>query len=104
MHARDQPCALAITLVVLLQQLPRLFVQRRVWIRVDEEALDGHEDVPDPIRRLPVLFERVHADLARARHIRMENLRREPTCHISYHRRQWADTTKDRRAPYISVV
>lgn len=49
MHASYELRALAITVVVLQQQLAGLLVKRRLGIRVDEEALDRHKDMPDTI-------------------------------------------------------
>ena len=78
MHARDESRPLAIAIIVLQQQLPGFFIQRRLRIRVDEQTFDRHEDMSDPITRLPVLLERVHANLARRGHVRVEDLRGEP--------------------------
>ena len=71
-------CPRAITLIVLLEKLARFFIQSGVRVRVDEQALDGNEDVRDAVRRLPVLLERVHADVTRGGHVRVEDLRGEP--------------------------
>ena len=68
--------------VVLQEELARFFVERGLGVRVDEQALDGDEDVRDAVGRLPVLLERVHADVARGGHVRVEDLRREPAWEI----------------------
>ena len=78
MHACDEPSALAIAIVVLQQQLARLLVQRRLRIRVDEQALHRHKDMPNPIARLPVLLERVHTYFAGSGDVGVKDLRREP--------------------------
>ena len=80
MNARDQLCSSTIVLVIFKQLLSSLLVERRLGVRVDEQALDRDEDVADAVRRLPVLLERVHANLTGRRHVRMENLADKPTC------------------------
>lgn len=79
MHTRNQPRPITITLIILQQQLPRLLIQRRLWVGIDEEAFDGYEDMADPVRRFPVLFEGVDADLTRRTDVGVEYLRCEPT-------------------------
>lgn len=80
MYARDQLGTLAVAFVVLLQELAGLLVEGRVWIRVNKQALDRDEDVREAVRRLPVFFESVDANLACARHVGMEYLGDEPAC------------------------
>lgn len=77
-HARDEARARAIIVIVLEEQLARLLVEGRFRIRVDEETLDGDEDVADAEGRLPVLLERVDADLACGGDVRVEDLGYEP--------------------------
>lgn len=79
MHARDEPCALTIRVVILEQQFSSLLIQRGLGIGVDEQALHREKDVAYSISRLPVFLERVHTNLACRRDIRMEDLGREPT-------------------------
>ena len=61
MYVRDQLRPLTVTLIVFLQQFARLLVKRRVRIRINKQALDSDEDVPDAIRLLPVLFEGIYS-------------------------------------------
>jgi hypothetical protein len=49
MYARDEFGTLTVALIVLLQQLAGLFVEGRVWIRVNKETFDRDEDVSDAI-------------------------------------------------------
>ena len=85
MHAGYELRALAVAGVVLQEQLAGLLVERGFGVGVDEQPLAGDEDVADPVRRLPVLLERVHTDLARRRDVRMEYLRREPAWRAAKH-------------------
>lgn len=60
MYARNQFGTTAIALVVLEEELPRLFVQRRFGVWVDEKAFDGHEDVAYAICGFPVFLKSVN--------------------------------------------
>jgi hypothetical protein len=79
MYSRDELCPRSVTFVVLQQFPARFLVQRALGIRIDQEALDGDEDMLDPICRLPVLLERVHTDLTGGRDVRVEDLGEHPT-------------------------
>ena len=78
MYLRNQPRPLTIALVILLQELACLFIQGRVWIRINEETFDGEEDMPDAVGRLPVFLEGVHTDLSPWADVGVEDLSREP--------------------------
>lgn len=80
MHRRHQFGMLAIILVLFQQHLPRRLIQRGFRIRVDQETLDRDEDVRDPVLALPVLLERVHANLSRFRDVGVEYFGHEPAC------------------------
>ena len=84
-HAGHQLCAAAVGVVVLQEELPGLLIERGLGVRVDEQALDGDEDVRDAVRRLPVLLERVHTDLSRGRHIRVEYFCGKPALSVLYY-------------------
>lgn len=49
MYARYELGTLTVTLVILLEQLASLLVECRVRIRVNEQALDGDEDVSNAV-------------------------------------------------------
>lgn len=80
MYTRDQPRSATIAAIILQQQFPRLLVECGFRIGVDQQALYGYQDVLDPVRRLPVLFERIDTDFAGSGHVRVEYLRGKPTC------------------------
>lgn len=67
-----------VLVVVLHEELAGLFVERTFGERVDEETVDDAEDVSDaPIHWIPVLLERVHADVSFVRDVRVEDLGEE---------------------------
>jgi hypothetical protein len=78
MDARNELCAFTIARIFLQKQPPRLLVQRRLGIGVDEQAFDSDEDMPDPVLRFPVLLQSVDANLAIGADVGMEDLRGEP--------------------------
>ena len=80
MHARNELCALTVAVVVLEQELAGLFVQCRLGVGIDEQALHREKDVTNPIGGLPVLLKRVHTNLAGRRDVGVEDLRGEPAC------------------------
>lgn len=80
MYTRDQLRSATIAAIILQQQLPRLLVECGFRIWVDQQALYGYQDVLDPVRRFPVLFERVDADFAGGGHVWVEYFRGKPTC------------------------
>ena len=66
---------LEVLLVVLHDEFAGLLVEGALGEGDDEEALDHLEDVVErPGRRVPVLLERVHADLALLGYVGMEDL------------------------------
>ena len=79
MDARNQLRTRTITVVVLQQELPGFFIQGRFRIRVDQQTLDRHEYMTNPIGRLPILLQSVDANLTRRRDIWVEDLGGEPT-------------------------
>lgn len=62
--------------VVLPVELAGLRVQRTIWVRVEEETVEGEKHFGDFARRRPVR-ECVNADSAVFRDIRMKNGRRK---------------------------
>ena len=64
MHTGYQLGAVAVTGVVLKQQLASLFVQRRLSIRTHKQTLHGHKYVFNSVGRLPVLLQRIDANFA----------------------------------------
>ena len=69
----DKPRSLAIVVIVLEQQLPCLLIQGGLWIRVDQKTFDGHQDVPNAIRGLPIFLQCVDANLSSCRDVRVED-------------------------------
>lgn len=66
-----------VVVIVVAEQRARLRVQRRLWVGHDEQALDGEQHVLQSQLRAPRALQRVHADLARRRHVGMEYLGEE---------------------------
>lgn len=62
---------------MLKQQLPRLLIERRLRIRHYEQALDSEQHMSDSQLIVPILLERVDANLARLCHIGMEDFGKE---------------------------
>ena len=65
---------LAIGLVILEKLLSGFFVERALWIRIDQQAPNHEQNLLDCSVRTPVLFQRVHADLTALRYVRVEDL------------------------------
>ena len=80
MHAGHQFRMSPIILVILQQQLPRVLIQRGLGVGVYQKTFNGHEDMPDPVLLLPILLQRVHADLPFRTDVWVEDLGHEPTC------------------------
>lgn len=80
MYARDQPRARTIVVVILQQQLSSFFVQCRFRVGVNQQTLDRDENMADAVLRLPVLLQRVDANLACRANVGVEDLRRKPAC------------------------
>ena len=49
MNAGDELCSIAVGRVVFQQQFAGFLVQGRLWIRVNEEALDGNQNMTDAV-------------------------------------------------------
>lgn len=64
MHASDQLSAFTITVIVFKQEFAGFFVKSRFGVRINQKTLDGHENVSNPVGRLPILLEGVHTNFA----------------------------------------
>lgn len=64
MHARNQFRSRAIRRIVLQKQFSCVFIEGGFGVRVDEETLDGDEDVGDAVGGLPVFLEGIDTDFA----------------------------------------
>jgi len=77
-EAGDQFGVLEVLLVVLHDELAGLLVERTLGEGHDQQALNHLQDVVEgPGGRVPVLLQRVHADLALLGYVGMEDLRDE---------------------------
>ena len=72
-YARHQPSVLSIVIIVLQQELSCLFVQSRLWKRLDKQASDHQEHVSQSHVWGPVFLEDVHTDLAGFRDVWVED-------------------------------
>lgn len=74
MHRCPHPRSPTKLFPVLQQQLARFFIERALRIGIYQKTLDCDQDMREPIRRLPVLLEGVHANLTGAGDIGVEDL------------------------------
>ena len=74
-----------VLLVVLEEQLPGLLVQGRLRERLDQEAPDHQEHVPDAEVGLPVFLKDVDADVALLCYVGVEYLCEEVACSTAQH-------------------
>lgn len=56
MNTCDELRAIAIALVILQEQFAGLLVQSRLWVRINEEALDGDKNVANSICGFPIFL------------------------------------------------
>lgn len=66
-------------LPVLVHQTARLGVEGAIWIRVDEQTLDGEQDLLHTVISRPVLLQRRDADLTGTRDVRVKDGRGKST-------------------------
>ena len=79
MNAGDKFCSIAVGRVVFQQQFSGFFIQGRLGIGVNKEALHSNQNMSDAISWFPVLLERVHTNLTVGSHIRMKYFGGKPT-------------------------
>jgi len=79
MNTCDELRTIAVALVVLQEQFACLLVQSRLWVRINEEALDGDKNVTNPVGGFPVFLQSVDANLSITSNIGMEDLCCKPT-------------------------
>jgi hypothetical protein len=79
MNTCDEFRAIAVALVILQEQFTCLLVQSRLWVRINEEALDGDKNVTNSVCGFPVFLQSVDANLSITSNIGMEDLCCKPT-------------------------